>query len=126
MLSVTLSMFTFYCKNSDDVYEDNAKNSLFFYKTCNWGFNFNLQRPTQILAITLLFTSTKDSESRVRGAAIRAITRGILEAGREEDFGLMADITQSVLSLIADSSLFVRTKAAWALSNLTDALLLNR
>ncbi|XP_044729219.1 HEAT repeat-containing protein 6 [Chrysoperla carnea] len=85
-----------------------------------------LSRPTQILAITLLFTSTKDSESRVRGAAIRAITRGILEAGREEDFGLMADITQSVLFLIADSSLFVRTKAAWALSNLTDALLLNR
>ncbi|XP_050301710.1 HEAT repeat-containing protein 6 [Anthonomus grandis grandis] len=82
-------------------------------------------REKQILCVTLLFAATKDEESTVRGAAVRALALCVLYPSLRDDPGFVVDTAESVLQALKDDNLNVRIKASWSLGNLSDALVLN-
>lgn len=84
-----------------------------------------LPRHLQVLCCTLLVGSCSDEETAVRAAAVRALAMTVMFRTLREDIGFVSDCGENILRALAESSLVVRTKGAWALGNLSDALVLN-
>ncbi|CAH0398322.1 unnamed protein product [Chilo suppressalis] len=84
-----------------------------------------LPRRLQIICCTLLFGSCSDEEAMVRAAAVRALAMAVMFRTLREDICFVSDCGENVLRVLAEPTLMVRTKAAWALGNLSDALVLN-
>ncbi|KAI8436833.1 hypothetical protein MSG28_010288, partial [Choristoneura fumiferana] len=78
-----------------------------------------------VLCCTLLVGSCSDEEATVRAAAVRALAMTVMFQTLREDIGFVSDCGENILRALAEPSLVVRTKAAWALGNLSDALVLN-
>ncbi|XP_075977882.1 HEAT repeat-containing protein 6 [Anticarsia gemmatalis] len=84
-----------------------------------------LPRHLQVLCCTLLIGSCSDEEATVRAAAVRALAMLVMYRTLREDIGFVSDCGENILRALAEPTLVVRTKAAWALGNLSDALVLN-
>ncbi|XP_035439500.2 HEAT repeat-containing protein 6 [Spodoptera frugiperda] len=84
-----------------------------------------LPRRLQVLCCTLLIGSCSDEESTVRAAAVRALAMLVMYRTLREDIGFVSDCGENVLRALAEPAMVVRIKAAWALGNLCDALVLN-
>ncbi|XP_023946380.1 HEAT repeat-containing protein 6 [Bicyclus anynana] len=79
----------------------------------------------QMLCCTLLIGSCSDEEATVRAAAVRALAMAVMYRTLREDICFVSDCGENILRALAETTLVVRTKAAWALGNLSDALVLN-
>ncbi|KAL4715902.1 hypothetical protein ACJJTC_013202 [Scirpophaga incertulas] len=84
-----------------------------------------LPRRQQVLCCTLLMGSCGDEEAAVRGAAVRALGMTVMYRSLREDIYFVSDCGENILRALAEQTLVVRTKGAWALGNLSDALVLN-
>lgn len=84
-----------------------------------------LPRHLQLLCCTLLIGSCSDEEATVRAAAVRALAMLVMYRTLREDIGFVSDCGENILRALAEPTFVVRTKAAWALGNLSDALVLN-
>ncbi|XP_053609751.1 HEAT repeat-containing protein 6 [Plodia interpunctella] len=80
---------------------------------------------TQVLCCALLVGSCSDTEAAVRAAAVRALAMLVMYRTLREDICFVSDCGENILRALAEPTLVVRTKAAWALGNLSDALVLN-
>ncbi|CAH0715508.1 unnamed protein product, partial [Brenthis ino] len=80
---------------------------------------------TQMLCCALLVGSCSDEEASVRAAAVRALAMAVMYKTLREDICFVSDCGENILRALAEQTLVVRTKAAWALGNLSDALVLN-
>ncbi|CAH2246737.1 jg8801 [Pararge aegeria aegeria] len=79
----------------------------------------------QMFCCTLLIGSCSDEEATVRAAAVRALAMAVMYRTLREDICFVSDCGENILRALAEPTLVVRTKAAWALGNLSDALVLN-
>ncbi|KAL0838793.1 hypothetical protein ABMA28_016835 [Loxostege sticticalis] len=84
-----------------------------------------LPRRLQMLCCTLLVGSYGDEEANVRAAAVRALAMTVMYRTLREDINFVSDCGEYIIRALSESSLVVRTKGAWALGNLSDALVLN-
>ncbi|KAF9421110.1 hypothetical protein HW555_002822 [Spodoptera exigua] len=84
-----------------------------------------LPRRLQVLCCTLLIGSCSDEEPTVRAAAVRALAMLVMYRTLREDICFVSDCGENVLRALAEPTTVVRIKAAWALGNLCDALVLN-
>ncbi|KAG6456598.1 hypothetical protein O3G_MSEX009826 [Manduca sexta] len=84
-----------------------------------------LPRRLQVLCCALLVGSCSDEEAAVRAAAVRALAMAVIYRTLREDMCFVSDCGENILRGLAEPTLVVRTKAAWALANLSDALVLN-
>ncbi|XP_028176593.1 HEAT repeat-containing protein 6 [Ostrinia furnacalis] len=84
-----------------------------------------LPRRLQVLCCTLLVGSYGDEEPNVRAAAVRALAMTVMYRTLREDINFVSDCGEYIIRALSESSLVVRTKGAWALGNLSDALVLN-
>ncbi|KAK6184220.1 hypothetical protein SNE40_006730 [Patella caerulea] len=80
----------------------------------------------RIMCITLVLGLTNDDDKLVKSAAVRALGVYILYPCLKENVNFVADTANAVLMCMEDSSINVRMKAAWAMANLCDALVLNK
>ncbi|CAK1551115.1 unnamed protein product [Leptosia nina] len=80
---------------------------------------------TQVLCCALLVGSCSDEEPSVRAAAVRALAMAVMYRTLREDICFVSDCGENILRALAEPTLVVRLKAAWALANLSDALVLN-
>ncbi|GJQ86916.1 hypothetical protein Trydic_g11786 [Trypoxylus dichotomus] len=85
-----------------------------------------LAKDKQMLVIMALFNCSRDDESNVRGAAVRALAISVLYPSLREDSGFVVDTAQTIYRTLQDSNLTVKAKASWSLANLTSALVLNK
>ncbi|KAJ2949139.1 hypothetical protein O0L34_g6080 [Tuta absoluta] len=84
-----------------------------------------LPRHQQVLCCALLVGSCSDEEPTVRAAAVRSLAMTVMYRTLRQDIGFVSDCGENILRALAEPTLVVRTKAAWALGNLSDALVLN-
>ncbi|KPI94371.1 HEAT repeat-containing protein 6 [Papilio xuthus] len=84
-----------------------------------------MMRPQQMLCCALLMGSCCDSHPAVRAAAVRALAMAVMYRTLREDICFVSDCAENILRALEEPTLQVRTKAAWALANLSDALVLN-
>ncbi|KAL0883107.1 hypothetical protein ABMA27_016568 [Loxostege sticticalis] len=84
-----------------------------------------LPRRLQMLCCTLLVGSYGDEEANVRAAAVRALAMTVMYRTLREDINFVSDCGEYIIRALSESSLVVRNKGAWALGNLSDALVLN-
>ncbi|CAB3261513.1 unnamed protein product [Arctia plantaginis] len=84
-----------------------------------------LPRHLQLLCCTLLIGSCSDEEAMVRAAAVRGLAMLVMYRTLREDIGFVSDCGENILRALAEPTLVVRIKGAWALGNLSDALVLN-
>ncbi|XP_028039410.1 HEAT repeat-containing protein 6-like isoform X2 [Bombyx mandarina] len=84
-----------------------------------------LPRRFQLLCCALLVGSCSDEEASVRAAAVRALAMAVMFKTLREDIHFVSDCGENILRALAEPTLVVRAKAAWALGNLSDALVLN-
>ncbi|GBP30966.1 HEAT repeat-containing protein 6 [Eumeta japonica] len=85
-----------------------------------------LPRRRQLSCCALLVGSCCVEEAAVRAAAVRALAMVLMYRSLREDIHFVSDCGENILRALAESTLMVRTKAAWALGNLSDALVKNR
>ncbi|KRT79059.1 HEAT domain-containing protein [Oryctes borbonicus] len=85
-----------------------------------------LAKDKQMLVIMTLFNCSRDEESYVRGAAVRALAISVLYPSLREDPGFVVDTAEAIYRTLQDSNLTVKAKASWSLANLTSALVLNK
>ncbi|XP_008489469.2 HEAT repeat-containing protein 6 [Calypte anna] len=84
-----------------------------------------LQNDQQILCVTLLLGLNHSENPLVKAAAARALGVYILFSCLRQDVMFVADTANAILTSLQDKSPNVRAKAAWALGNLTDTLIIN-
>ncbi|XP_068633378.1 HEAT repeat-containing protein 6 [Battus philenor] len=84
-----------------------------------------LPRQKQMFCCALLMGSCSDEEPVVRAAAVRALAMAVMFRTLREDIGFVSDCGENILRALAEPTLVVRLKGAWALGNLSDALVLN-
>ncbi|XP_047511457.1 HEAT repeat-containing protein 6 isoform X2 [Pieris napi] len=84
-----------------------------------------LPRRTRLVCCALLVGSCSDEEPSVRAAAVRALAMAVMYRTLREDVCFVSDCGENILRALTETALVVRTKAAWALANLSDALVLN-
>ncbi|XP_039500504.1 HEAT repeat-containing protein 6 [Drosophila santomea] len=77
---------------------------------------------TALLAFLSGCASDDHEEPLVRGAALRAMAVYVLHPSLRTDLGFVENAAELTLRIIGDSQLVVRIKAAWALGNISDAL----
>ncbi|EDV45399.1 HEAT repeat-containing protein 6 [Drosophila erecta] len=77
---------------------------------------------TALLAFLSGCASDDHEEPLVRGAALRAMAVYVLHPSLKTDLGFVENTAELTLRIIGDSQLVVRIKAAWALGNISDAL----
>ncbi|KAH9644896.1 hypothetical protein HF086_007984 [Spodoptera exigua] len=95
-------------------------------KNMGWVLKGNeIMRRLQVLCCTLLIGSCSDEEPTVRAAAVRALAMLVMYRTLREDICFVSDCGENVLRALAEPTTVVRIKAAWALGNLCDALVLN-
>lgn len=80
----------------------------------------------RILCITLLLGFSGDDDHHVKAAATRALGCYIVYPCLREDILFVADTANALILAASEPILSVRWRAAWSLSNLSDALLLNK
>ncbi|KAM3965313.1 HEAT repeat-containing protein 6 [Aphomia sociella] len=80
---------------------------------------------TQVVCCALLVGSCSDEEAAVRAAAVRALAMTVVYRTLREDICFVTDCGENIVRALSEPTLVVRTKAAWALGNLSDALVLN-
>lgn len=83
-----------------------------------------LPRPLQVQCLTLVLSkASTDAVASVRAAAARALGTFVLFGGLKDDPVFLSDAALQLLaSLNDDQNLNVKVRAAWALANLSDAL----
>ncbi|XP_072949286.1 HEAT repeat-containing protein 6 [Epargyreus clarus] len=79
----------------------------------------------QLFCCALLVGSCSDEEATVRAASVRALAMTVMYRSLREDLCFVSDCGENILRALAEPTLVIRTKAAWALGNLSDALVLN-
>lgn len=84
------------------------------------------QRDKHILCLTLLLGLTNDEDFHIRAAAVRGLGVYVLYPCLREDVSFMADAANAIITALQENSLGVRVKAAWALANLSDAIVMNK
>ncbi|XP_037543328.1 HEAT repeat-containing protein 6 [Nematolebias whitei] len=84
-----------------------------------------LPEKTQLMCITVLLGLTYVENHLVKTSAVRALGVYILFPCLREDVMFVADTANIILAALDDRSMNVRTKAAWALANLSDTLIIN-
>lgn len=84
-----------------------------------------LPRNLQVLCCTLLVGLCNDDEENVRGAAIRALAMVIMYRTLREDICFVTDCGENILRALNGTTSILKAKAAWAIGNYSDALLLN-
>ncbi|KAF7665262.1 hypothetical protein LDENG_00141990 [Lucifuga dentata] len=84
-----------------------------------------LPEKTQLMCITVLLGLTYSENYLVKEAAVRALGVYILFPCLRERPMFVADTANTILAVLDDRSPSVRTKASWALGNLTDTLIVN-
>ncbi|EDW65871.2 HEAT repeat-containing protein 6 [Drosophila virilis] len=77
---------------------------------------------TGLLAFLLGCSSDDAADHLVRAAAVRALAVYVLHPTLRDDLVFVEHAAELALRLIGDSQLAVRIKAAWALGNISDAL----
>lgn len=87
---------------------------------------YSPQPRDKTLAVTLLLPLATDADTQVRAAACRAMGVLVLFPSLAEDPFFVSDMAASVLDQMQDPSLFIRTRASWALANLCDAIVTER
>ncbi|OWR52475.1 eg:34f3.4 protein [Danaus plexippus plexippus] len=80
---------------------------------------------SQRVCCALLVGSCGDEEAGVRAAAVRSLAMTVMYRTLREDICFVSDCGENILRALAEPTAVVRTKAAWALGNLSDALVLN-
>ncbi|CAN9501359.1 unnamed protein product [Ophioblennius macclurei] len=80
---------------------------------------------TQLMCVTVLLGLTYIENCLVKTAAVRALGIYIPFPCLREDVMFVADTANAILAALDDRSTNVRAKAAWALGNLTDTLIVN-
>ncbi|KAI8034520.1 HEAT repeat-containing protein 6 [Drosophila gunungcola] len=109
---------------------DNAASSPLKCALCNALSNmgaFSFERLSDgqrsaLLAFLSGCASDDQEEPLVRGAALRAMAVFVLHPSLKADLGFVENAAELTLRLIGDAQLLVRIKAAWALGNISDAL----
>ncbi|XP_050679813.1 HEAT repeat-containing protein 6 [Leptidea sinapis] len=93
----------------------------------NIGENSFKQLPDRLQRVccALLMGLCSDEESSVRAAAVRALAMTVMYRTLREDMCFVSDCGENILRALAEPSIHVRSKAAWALGNLSDALVIN-
>ncbi|KAM8834859.1 HEAT repeat-containing protein 6 [Synchiropus picturatus] len=81
---------------------------------------------TQLMCITMVMGLTYSEDTLVKRAAVRTLGVYILFPCLREDVMFVADTANTILAALEDKSPNVRSKAAWSLGNLTDALIMNK
>ncbi|ESO95312.1 hypothetical protein LOTGIDRAFT_116900 [Lottia gigantea] len=94
----------------------------------NIGMEIFQQLPfdKRIMCITMILGLTNDDDKLVKSAAVRTLGVYILYPSLKKEVTFVADTANAVLMCMEDSSINVRMKAAWAMANLCDALVLNK
>ncbi|XP_037727779.1 HEAT repeat-containing protein 6 [Drosophila subpulchrella] len=77
---------------------------------------------TALLAFLSGCASDDHEEGLVRGAALRAMAVYVLQPSLKTDLGFLENAAELTLRIIGNPQLVVRIKAAWALGNISDAL----
>lgn len=77
------------------------------------------------MCITMLLGISTDPEALVREAAAKALGVYVLFPSQRADVNFVADTANAVISCLQDKNPNVRIKSAWAMANVTDALVLN-
>jgi hypothetical protein len=85
-----------------------------------------LPRDQHILCLTLLLGLANDEDFHVRAAAVRGLGWYVQYPCLREDVCFMADAANAMLTALEEQSLVVRAKAAWALGNLSNAIVMNK
>ncbi|XP_050350439.1 HEAT repeat-containing protein 6 [Nymphalis io] len=80
---------------------------------------------TRLLCCALLVGSCGAECGALRAAAVRALAMAVVYRSLREDICFVTDCGENILRALAEPTAIVRTKAAWALGNLSDALVLN-
>nr|XP_026499699.1 HEAT repeat-containing protein 6 isoform X1 [Vanessa tameamea]XP_026499700.1 HEAT repeat-containing protein 6 isoform X1 [Vanessa tameamea]XP_026499701.1 HEAT repeat-containing protein 6 isoform X2 [Vanessa tameamea] len=80
---------------------------------------------TRLLCCALLVGSCGAECGALRAAAVRALAMAVVYRSLREDICFVTDCGENILRALAEPTAVVRTKAAWALGNLSDALVLN-
>ena len=73
----------------------------------------------------MLLGLSTDPESLVKESASRALGVYVLFPCQRADVSFVADTANAVIICMEDESLNVKVNAAWAMANITDALVLN-
>ena len=76
--------------------------------------------------VTLLFGCSQDEEFLVRASAIRALAYCVFHESLRNDPIFIHDTALAAMRSLADTSLYVRTKASWSMGKFCDALVRNR
>ncbi|EDW43744.1 GM19092 [Drosophila sechellia] len=77
---------------------------------------------TALLAFLSGCASDDHEETLVRVAALRAMAVYVLHPSLKTDLGFVENAAELTLRILGDSQLLARIKAAWALGNISDAL----
>lgn len=85
-----------------------------------------LDRKKQILLISVLTGCSYDDDSNLRVSSVRALAIYALFPSLREDLCFIENTIESVLRVVNDTNVLIRTKATWALGNIVDGLLLIR
>ncbi|CAG5122678.1 unnamed protein product [Candidula unifasciata] len=80
----------------------------------------------QMQCVTLVLGLAGDEDKLIRASAVRALGVYIMYSGLKEDVAFVLDAGKAILSCMGCPSNCVRFKAAWALANLCDTLVLNK
>jgi len=75
--------------------------------------------------MTMMLGIASDPDPLVRGSAARALGVFVLFTSVRDDLTFVADAANAIITCMEDENLGVRVKAAWAMANVTDALVLN-
>lgn len=80
----------------------------------------------QILYMTLMLGLASETDQSVQGAAIRCLGIYSLFPCLRENLAFLSDVANILVVAVKDSNFNIRSKASWALGNLSDALFLSR
>lgn len=73
----------------------------------------------------MLLGLSADLAALVKESAARALGVYVLFPSQRADVSFVADASNAIISCMEDESPGVKVKAAWAMGNVTDALVLN-
>lgn len=77
------------------------------------------------MCITMLLGLSSDLNSLVQESAVHALGIYVMFPNQRCDVSFVADVANAMIANIDHESVSVRTNAAWALANITDAMVLN-
>ncbi|GAB6030080.1 HEAT repeat-containing protein 6 [Chamberlinius hualienensis] len=86
----------------------------------------SLSRNQQLFCQSVLLGLSCNDSKNIKASAIRGLGVLVLFPSLREDGAFLLDVLEKIVEAMNDANLEVRLKAAWALGNLTDVLIINQ